>query len=156
MDVVLVSLPPGECMEARISMITLGVTDLKRSVQFYEAGLKFPKHQASEESVAFFNLQGTWLGLYNRTALAEDAQVPDDDTGFPGFTLAHNVSSKEQVDALVEEALAAGATLSKAPQDVFWGGYSGYVKDPDNYLWEIAYNPFTWIGPAETASEKTT
>ena len=132
-------------MKPRISMITLGVRDLARSVAFYEA-LGFVR-QNSDENVAFFALNGTWLGLYGYEALAKDAQVEPDGGGFGGFTLAHNLHSEAEVDTLFAEALAAGAVATKPPQKVFWGGYSGYFKDPDGHLWEIAYNPFFWIGP---------
>lgn len=127
-------------MKPRISMITLGVCDLAASVRFYEEGLGFPR-MASPPEVAFFTLQGTWLGLYGREALAEDAQVSAEGHGFASFALAHNVPSEAEVDAVMTQALAAGATLVKKPQKVFWGGYSGYFKDPDGHLWEVAYNP---------------
>jgi len=136
-------------MKPRISMITLGVKDMARSVAFYEA-LGFVR-QNSDESVAFFALNGTWLGLYGYEALAEDAQVAPDGGSFGGFTLAHNLQSEAEVDAVFAEALAAGAVATKHPQKVFWGGYSGYFKDPDGHLWEIAYNPFFWIGPEDDA-----
>lgn len=136
-------------MQPRISMITLGVRDLAASVRFYEQGLGFPRLDSPPE-VAFFTLSGTWLGLYGREALAEDAQVPAAGSGFAGFALAHNVRSESEVDAVVEQALAAGATLVKRPQKVFWGGYSGYFADPDGHLWEVAHNPFCWIGPPDT------
>ncbi|MEW4490409.1 VOC family protein [Thalassoglobus sp. JC818] len=135
-------------MQPRISMITLGVRDLQRSIEFYGKGLGFPKID-SPPTVAFFNLSGTWLGLYGREALAEDAQVSADGHGFPGFSLAHNVSSEEEVDAVLEEAVRVGAKLVKPGQKVFWGGYSGYFEDPDGYLWEVAHNPFEWIGPPD-------
>lgn len=135
-------------MKPRISMITLGVTDLEKSVKFYEEGLGFPKKESSPE-VAFFTLNGTWLGLYGREALAEDAMVSAEGSGFNSFALAHNVASEDEVDKTMAQALAAGATLAKEPQQVFWGGYSGYFKDPDGHLWEIAYNPFSWIGPED-------
>lgn len=135
-------------MQPRISMITLGVRDMAASVKFYQEGLGFPK-VGSEPSVAFFNLNGTWLGLYGRDALAEDAQVPAKSSGFPGFALAHNVHSDEEVDRVLAKAVEAGATLAKPGQKVFWGGYSGYFKDPDGYLWEVAHNPFMWIGPKD-------
>ena len=133
-------------MQPRISMITLGVRDLATTVKFYEAGLGFPRMESPPE-VAFFTLNGSWLGLYSRNALAEDATVPPEGNGFEGFTLSHNVTSEEEVDTVMSQALAAGATLVKAAQKVFWGGYSGYFKDPDGHLWEIAHNPYFWVGP---------
>ena len=135
-------------MKPRISMITLGVKDLQRSVNFYQHGLGFPRMDSPPE-VAFFTLNGSWLGLYGRESLAEDAAVSAEGSGFNGFTLAHNVASEAEVDILIEQALSAGAILSKAAQKTFWGGYSGYFKDPDGYLWEVAYNPFFWIGPKD-------
>ncbi len=135
-------------MKPRISMITLGVDDLARSIDFYQNGLGFPR-QGDHENVAFFELNGSWLGLYSREALAEDAGVPSDGSGFNGFALAHNVASEEEVVAVVEQAVASGAELVKKPQKVFWGGFSGYFRDPDGHLWEVAHNPFGWIGPAD-------
>lgn len=135
-------------MKPRISMITLGVRDLATAVKFYEAGLGFPRMESPPE-VAFFTLNGSWLGLYSRNALAEDATVPPEGNGFEGFTLSHNVSSEEEVEKVMAQALAAGATLVKAAQKVFWGGYSGYFKDPDGHLWEIAHNPLFWVGPSD-------
>lgn len=135
-------------MKPRISMITLGVGDLEKAVRFYEEGLGFPRME-SPPTVAFFTLNGSWLGLYGREALAEDAQVSAQGSGFNSFTLAHNVESEAEVDALLAQAVSAGATLVKPGQKVFWGGYSGYFKDPDGHLWEIAHNPFCWIGPRD-------
>lgn len=135
-------------MKPRISMITLGVGDLEKSVRFYEEGLGFPRME-SPPTVAFFTLNGSWLGLYGREALAEDAQVSAQGSGFNSFSLAHNVESEAEVDALLAQAVSAGATLVKPGQKVFWGGYSGYFKDPDGHLWEIAHNPFCWIGPRD-------
>lgn len=138
-------------MQPRISMITLGVTDLVRSVQFYEQGLSLPrKSTPADDSVAFFDLAGTWLGLFPREELAKDATTELHHTGSPSITLAHNVTTREQVDELLDEAVRAGARLVKPAQDVFWGGYSGYFADPDDYLWEIAWNPHFWVGPAAT------
>ena len=131
-------------------MITLGVIDLARSADFYENGLGFPRY-GDDEDVAFFQLHGTWLGLYAREALAEDAGVSPDGNGFNSFAIAHNVASDEEVDRVMQEALSAGAVLVKEPQKVHWGGYSGYFRDPDNHLWEIAHNPFAWIGPEDDA-----
>lgn len=129
-------------------MITLGVSDLAKSITFYEQGLGFPKMDSPPE-VAFFTLNGSWLGLYGRESLAEDAQVSPQGSGFAGFALAHNVDSEHAVDAVIEQAVAAGATLVKRPQKVFWGGYSGYFADPDGYLWEVAHNPHFWVGPKD-------
>ncbi len=136
-------------MKPRISMITLGVRDLASAIKFYEEGLGFPLMESSPE-VAFFTLNGTWLGLYGREALAEDATVSPEGGGFESFTLAHNVSSEKEVDEVVSLAVAAGATLVKMPQKVFWGGYSGYFKDLDGHLWEVAYNPFFQVGPTDS------
>lgn len=133
-------------MEPRISMITLGVDDIERSVAFYENGLGLPRLKSSPE-VAFFSLNGTWLGLFGREALAEDAHVSPKGDGFNSFTLSHNVSSPKEVDALVDQALQAGAKLVKKPEMVSWGGYSGYFSDPDGHLWEVAHNPHFWVGP---------
>lgn len=135
-------------MKPRISMITLGVSDLARAVQFYQQGLGFPRMDSPPE-VAFFTLNGTWLGLYGREALAEDAKVAAEGSGFRGITLAHNVTSEAQVEQVLEQAVAAGATLVKPAQKVFWGGYSGYFMDPDGHLWEIAHNPLFWVGPKD-------
>lgn len=135
-------------MKPRISMITLGVNDLQKSIEFYEKGLGFPRLDSSPE-VAFFTLNGTWLGLYGKKALAEDATVSAESNGFSGFTLAHNLESEDAVNTVFKEAVTAGAIPVKQPQKVFWGGYSGYFKDPDGYLWEIAHNPFFWVGPKD-------
>ena len=135
-------------MEPRISMITLGVGDLERSIRFYKEGLGFPKMESAPE-VAFFTLNGSWLSLYARESLAEDASVSSEGSGFGGFALAHNVASETEVDQTIEQALSADATLSKAAQQTSWGGYSAYFKDPDGHLWEIAHNPFFWIGPKD-------
>lgn len=135
-------------MKPRISMITLGVGNLEASVRFYESGLGLPRMESPPE-VAFFTLNGSWLGLYGREALAEDAGVSAQGGGFAGITIAHNVESEAAVDAVMEQAIAAGARRVKPAQKVFWGGYAGYFADPDGYLWEIAYNPLFWVGPKD-------
>ena len=135
-------------MKPHISMITLGVSDLAASVKFYEEGLGFPRMESPPE-VAFFTLNGTWLGLYGREALAEDATVSAEGYGFESFSLAHNVHSEAAEDEVINQAVGAGAVLVKKPQKVFWGGYSGYFKDPDGHLWEVAHNPHFWVGPDE-------
>ena len=131
-------------MEPRLTLVTLGVSDLERSIRFYRGGLGLPMRDGPE-GVAFFETRGTWLSLYPRHALAEDIGTPPDGTGFAGFTLAHNVRSPEDVDRTLREAVDAGARLVKPGQKVFWGGYSGYFADPDGFMWEVAWNPHFWI-----------
>lgn len=138
-------------MKPRISMITLGVTDLPRSIELYEHGLGLPRMESPPE-VAFFTLDGSWLALYGRDSLAEDAAVPANPGGFAGFSLAHNVGSDAEVDAVIEQAASAGATITKPPGKTFWGGYAGYFADPDGYLWEVAHNPLFWVGPTDEAT----
>ncbi len=133
-------------MKAKISIITLGVSNFSESVAFYRDGLGLPAPNYSEgDGICFLELEGTWLSLYPRERFSDEADVtfaePSD--GTPTITLAHNLPSREAVDAAMQEAVAAGATLVKQPEEVFWGGYSGYFADPDGYLWELAYNPFT-------------
>ena len=130
-------------MKSKISLITLGVTDLVTSKKFYQ-DLGFQTHNYKNgDDVVLFEMEGTWLSLFPKEKLAVDAAVSSEGTGFRGFTLAHNVSSKEEVDEVFEYAIAVGAKPVKKPQSAFWGGYSGYFADPDGYLWEVAYNPFT-------------
>lgn len=135
-------------MKSRISMITLGVRNLEKSIRFYEQGLGFPRMDSPPE-VAFFPLNGSWLGLYGREALADDAGISAEGSGFSGFALAHNVDSEPTVDNVMEQAKSAGAKIVKPAQKVFWGGYSGYFADPDGYLWEVAHNPLFWVGPKD-------
>ena len=130
-------------MKPKIGIITLGVSDLKRSLTFYRDGLEFPTHEYKEDAgIVFFKLEGTWLALYPLDELAKDVGISTEGSGFSGVTCAHNVKTKEEVDAVVQLAVSAGAILIKQPQDVFWGGYSGYFRDPEGYAWEIAWNPF--------------
>ncbi|WP_166266785.1 VOC family protein [Marinobacter caseinilyticus] len=135
-------------MKPRISMITLGVSDLQRSIRFYETGIGFPRMDSPPE-VAFFTLNGTWLALYGRDALAADALVDGATNGFAGFSLAHNVGSEHEVDQVMAQAVAAGATVTKSARKTEWGGYAGYFSDPDGFLWEIAHNPLFWVGPSD-------
>jgi catechol 2,3-dioxygenase-like lactoylglutathione lyase family enzyme len=129
-------------VKPKIGLVTLGVADLARSLAFYRDGLGWPTHDYKPDAgVVFFALNGTWLSLYPRDKLAEDAGVADGQ-GFGGITLAHNERSPEEVDAAFAQAIAAGARAVKVPQKAFWGGYSGYFADPDGYLWEVAFNPF--------------
>jgi len=135
-------------MKPRISMITLGVADLAVSVNFYQEGLGFPRMESPPE-VAFFTLNGTWLGLYGRDALAEDASVSAGGCGFESFALAHNVESEAEVDEVLDQVVEAGGILVKKSERTSWGGYSGYFKDPDGHLWEVAHNPHFWVGPRD-------
>lgn len=127
-------------MEPRISLITLGVTDMGRARRFYEA-LGWRASSASQADVTFFQLGGMALSLYGRSALAEDASLPDTRAEFGGIALAQNLASEEAVDQLLVEAARAGARILKPAQRAFWGGYSGYFADPDGHPWEVAYNP---------------
>ena len=141
-------------MKPKLSIITLGVSDFKKSLKFYRDGLGFPTHEYKNDAgIVFFKLEGTWLALYPKEDLFKDLGEDVEKAGLnispgpgPGggspVTLAHNVGTKEEVDAVVELAVKAGATLVKQPEEVFWGGYSGYFADPDGHLWEVAYNPF--------------
>jgi hypothetical protein len=127
-------------MKPKISLITLGVSDYEKSVKFYRDGLKFPLENDGKD-IAFFKLDGVRLALFSREKLAEDATVPPAGNGFKGFTLAHNVASREEVGEVLEWAQKAGATIIKPARDASWGGYSGYFADPDGFLWEVAWNP---------------
>lgn len=131
-------------MKPKISLITLGVDSIERSLKFYRDGLGFIPHNYEEGSdMAMFEMEGTWLGLYPKDKLAKDVGVGSEGSGFAGITFAHNVKSEKMVDEVVKLAVRSGAKLVKKPQKVFWGGYSGYFADPDGHLWEVAYNPFT-------------
>lgn len=128
-------------MDQRLSLITLGVSDLPRSRAFYEQGLGWKASSASVGDVVFFQLGGMVLSLYPKHLLAEDAHLENNGHGFGGIALAYNAPSKEAVDVVLLKAQAAGAKLLKPAQDAFWGGYSGYFADPDGYPWEVAWNP---------------
>ncbi len=134
-------------MNPRISVITLGVTDLARARRFYCEGLGWKASSTSDEHVVFIDLGGTVLGLYPRDLLAEDATLTPG-TGFGGVTLAQNLGSKAEVDAALRDAVEAGATLLKPAADTFWGGYSGYFADPDGHPWELAFNPYWGLDEA--------
>ncbi len=127
-------------MEPRISIVTLGVRDLQRSISFYQDGLGLPIENDGQ-GIAFFAFEGTKLALYPRDKLAEDATVDSSGSGFSGITLSHNVRTKEEVDAVLRLAASVGGRIVKPAQEVFWGGYSGYFEDPDGHLWEVAWNP---------------
>lgn len=138
-------------MEQRVSLITLGVADLERAAAFYEA-LGW-RREDSPDGVIAFNLLGQTLGLYPLDKLAEDIGVPVGDLkpGASTVTLAHNVRSAEEVAPLLAAAEAAGGTVLKPAQDVFWGGHHGYFADPDGHYWEVAFNPFSPLGEQDGA-----
>ncbi len=134
-------------MEQRVSIITLGVSDLKKSRAFYDAlGWKVASEDQAEEIVAY-DLQNMTLALYPLNKLAEDAKIPVERTGYSTITIAYNVNSEAEVNETLEEVQKAGGKLIKSAEKVFWGGYSGYFSDPDGNLWEVAYNPFAPLGP---------
>jgi uncharacterized protein len=129
-------------MRQKLNLITLGVTDFAKAVDFYENGLGWKKSSASVEELAVFPLGGIVLALHPRTALAEDATVEPSGTGFSGITLSYNAQSEKEVDEVLEKVKSLGASIVKPAQKVYWGGYSGYFKDLDGHLFEVAYNPF--------------
>lgn len=141
-------------MKATISVITLDVDDLERSVAFYRDGLGLGTDgivgaEFEHGAVAFFDLQqGLKLAVWPRRSLAHDAGLTVSPPSATDLSLGHNVSSKAEVDAVMQQASAAGATLVKAAQDTFWGGYAGYFQDPDGHLWEVVYNPKLLPGEA--------
>lgn len=119
---------------------------MPRSRRFYEA-LGWKASKSSNEHFTLFKAKGCMLALYGAQALAEDAHVDAQGTGFRGVTAACNVRAKSEVSQVLERARAAGAEITKPAQDVFWGGHSGYFKDPDGHLWEVAWNPHWTLGP---------
>ena len=131
-------------MEQRLSLVTLGVSDLARARAFYEA-LGWTTRAASEDDVVFFQTGGMIVALWGRDQLAEDSGVSDSG-GWGGATLAYNTRSPGEVDATIEEARAAGARVAREPAKTFWGGYSGVFVDPDGHPWEVAHNPHWEIG----------
>jgi len=126
-------------MEQRVSLITLGVADLDRARQFYTS-LGWRPATSPADDVVFFQAGGMVLGLWDRATLADDS-VAEDNGGWGGVTLACNVRSAAEVDAVIEEARAAGAVIGREPAQTFWGGYSGLFTDPDGHPWEVAHNP---------------
>ena len=126
-------------MEQRVSLVTLGVADVARARAFYEA-LGWTTGAKPEDDVVFFQAGGMIVALWSREQLAEDSAVSDGG-GWGGVTLAHNVRSPAEVDAVLSEAEAAGATVARAGAETFWGGYSGVFVDPDGHPWEVAHNP---------------
>ncbi len=125
----------------RITLVTLGVSDMARSRVFY-AALGWQMHPQSQEAVTFYQANGFAFGLFGLGPLAEDQGRPNATLGMGASTLAQNFATEVEVDAAYAQALIAGATALKAPEKVFWGGYSGYFADPDGHVWEMAMNPF--------------
>jgi len=134
-------------MKPRITLVTLGVDDLERSLAFYRGGLGLATpgiigKEFEHGAVVFFDLQpGLKLALWPRASLAHDTGLPVSQRGVPGFSLAHNVASQQEVDAVMDQAAKAGAAITKAAGATFYGGYAGYFQDPDGHLWEVAWNP---------------
>jgi catechol 2,3-dioxygenase-like lactoylglutathione lyase family enzyme len=141
-------------MKPRITLITIGVDDLERAVEFYRNGLGFPTEgivgtEFEHGAVAFFELHGGLkLALWPRKSLAHDARLTVGPASATEFSLAHNVGSKAEVDAVMSQAKRAGAAIIKPAKDTVWGGYSGYFQDPDGHLWEVAWNP-AWTIPEQ-------
>ena len=129
-------------MNQHLHLVTLGISDIKRSVEFYTKVLGWKPASNSSDDVAFFQAGGVVLGLFPREELAKDAITSPEGGGFAGFTLAYNAQSESEVDEVIADLRAKGVKIMKEPQKVFWGGYSSYFADPDGFLWEVAYNPF--------------
>jgi uncharacterized protein len=130
-------------VEPRVSLLTLGVSDLERAVAFYRDGLGWPKSDVGGDEVAFFKAGGVVIALFPRPSFAADADIDVDDVesgGFPRISLAHNVAEEGQVDSVLVEAAEAGATIVKEAQEIFFGRH-GFFADPDGFLWEVAWNP---------------
>lgn len=128
-------------LEPRISLVTLGVRNLRRSVRFYRDVLGWKTKYAEGDPIAFYQLNGLVLGLFGHKALAKDVRVSPRRRGFRGVTLAHNVRSRRAVDVIFAQLRNRGGTIVKPPEVAEWGGYSGYFADPDGHLWEVAHNP---------------
>jgi len=128
-------------MNQHLHLITLGVRDFEKSKKFYSEILGW-KISRPQEGIAFFQAGGVVLAIYPRKELAEDALTSPEGSGFAGFTLAYNARSESEVDEIIRDLKSKGVRIVKEPQKVFWGGYSSYFADPDDYHWEVAYNPF--------------
>ena len=129
-------------MNQHLHIVTLGVRDLEASRKFYVETLGWQLSAASNEGIAFFQTSGVVLALFPRQELAKDAMTDPEGSGFAGFTLAHNARSETEVDEIIADLKSKGVKILKEPHKVFWGGYSSYFADPDDYRWEVAYNPF--------------
>ena len=129
-------------MNQQLHILTLGVRDFERSRKFYGETLGWRPAGASNDGIALFQAGGVVLALYPREKLADDALVSPQGSGFSGITLAYNAQSESEVDETIADLKSKGVKIVKEPQKVFWGGYSSYFADPDDHLWEVAYNPF--------------
>lgn len=129
-------------MEQRLTFMTLGVKDLNSSIDFYENKFGWKRSELSNNELITYQLNGIYLALYSRNELAKDATVDSVGNGFKGFTFSYNERSEKEVDDLIKGLRDKGVKIVKEPQKVFWGGYSSYIADPDENLWEIAYNPY--------------
>ncbi len=129
-------------MKPTVSVITLGVSDLRKSEDFYTNVLKFKKRGSDSEKIVFYELDNIVLAIFPREDLADDAQVSAEGSGFHGITLAHNVASENEVNEIIKDLHPRGVKIVKKPQKTGWGGYDAYFSDPDGYLWEVVYNPF--------------
>lgn len=129
-------------MEQRLTIVGLGVNNLEEASDFYEHKFGWKKTKSSNENIVFFQLNGVLLSLYPKEKLAEDATISHEGSGFKSFTLAYNTKTKTEVDELIDILENKGVKIVKRPEEVFWGGYSSYVADMDDNLWEIAFNPF--------------
>jgi uncharacterized protein len=129
-------------MRQKFNLITLGVHDLERATNFYEKGLGWKRSPGSAGDMILYSLGGMILGLYPRHALAEDIGIKDESSGFSGITISYNAKNEKEVDEVLKKAEKAGASIIKQAQKVFWGGYSGYFRDPEGHLFEVAHNPF--------------
>ena len=134
-------------MDQRISMITLGTADMDRAVAFYKAMGWVQANEGSDEGIAFFNVQNSVFALYPWKGVAEEFGQTEEEFGRPNVVLAYNVNTAAEVAPNLAKAQAAGGTIAKPAQDVFWGGHSGYFRDPDGHYWEVAHNPFSPLGP---------
>jgi catechol 2,3-dioxygenase-like lactoylglutathione lyase family enzyme len=139
-------------MKPRITLVTLGVDDLERSLRFYRDGLGLKTvgivgKEFEHGAVAFFDLQnGLKLAIWPRKSISHDSGIPVGRPAATEFTIGHNVASKAEVDGVMKQAKEAGAVIVKPAHDTFWGGYAGYFQDPDQHLWEVAWNP-QWTNP---------
>lgn len=129
-------------MHQHLHLVTLGVRDFERSRKFYTEILGWKPSEASQDDVAFFQAGGVVFAIYPREKLAEDALAAPEGHGFAGLTLAYNAASESEVDDILRDLKAKGVKIVKEPQKAFWGGYSSYFADPDDFRWEVAYNPY--------------